>query len=158
MARNRTQGLAEEIGKKSAFLCAEQEVYLNLVRTAEKLSSDFAKLFKTHGLSDSQYNALRILRGEDKPMQVYQVAERMVTPHPDIPRLIDRLEAAGFVRREKCAEDRRVVWVTLTPRGAAVLKKLDRPVVELHQSQLGHLGRRDLASLNQLLSQARSRS
>ena len=72
-------------------------------------------------------------------MQVYQIAERMVTPQTDITRLVDRLEAAGFVGRERCGEDRRVVWVTLTAAGKSVLKKLDRPVNELHEKQFAHL-------------------
>ncbi len=143
--------LASELGKASPFQCPEQEAYLNLVRTYEQLASDFSRLFKKHGLSDPQYNALRILRGEGKPVQVYQIAERMVTPKTDITRLVDRLEKAGFVRRERCGDDRRVVWVTLTDKGKAVLRKLDGPVKELHQTQFGHLDKRDVRTLSQLL-------
>lgn len=152
-----TTDLADEIRKSTPFHCREQEAYLNLVRTYEHLSGDFARLFKKHGLSDPQYNALRILRGEGKPMQVYQIAERMVTPQTDITRLVDRLENAGFVERERCGDDRRVVWVTLTNKGKAVLKKLDRPVMELHQTQFSHLGKRDVRTLSQLLFRSRHR-
>ncbi len=154
---NQPADLADEIGKGEAFRCSEQEAYLNLVRTYEHLASDFARLFKKHGLSDPQYNALRILRGEGRPLQVYQIAERMVTRQTDITRLVDRLEKAGFVRRERCGDDRRVVWVALTDKGKSVLKKLDRPVNELHQAQFSHLSKRDLKSLSQLLFRARHR-
>jgi MarR family transcriptional regulator, 2-MHQ and catechol-resistance regulon repressor len=147
--------LADELGKTSPFLCPEQEAYLNLVRTHEHLAGDFARLFKQHGLSDPQYNALRILRGEGKPMQVYQIAERMVTPQTDITRLVVRLEKAGLVERQRCGEDRRVVWVTLTDRGKAVLRKLDRPVKELHETHFRQLNERELKSLNQLLFRSR---
>ena len=147
--------LADEIGKTAPFNCPEQEAFLNLVRTYEHLAGDFARLFKKHGLSDPQYNALRILRGEGKPMQIYQIAERMVTPRTDITRLVVRLEKAGLVEREPCGDDRRVVWVALTDQGKSVLRKLDRPVKELHQSQFRQLSRRELKSLSQLLFRSR---
>jgi DNA-binding MarR family transcriptional regulator len=88
-------------------------------------------------------------------MQVYEIAELMITRQTDITRLVDRLETAGFVGRERCGEDRRVVWVTLTAAGRSVLKKLDRPVKELHERQFQHLTRRELATLSQLLFKAR---
>lgn len=152
---SRPSDLAGEIGKTSPFHCPEQEAYLNLVRTYEHLTSDFARLFKKHGLSAPQYNALRILRGEGKPMQVYQIAERMVTPQTDITRLMVRLEKAGLVERERCGDDRRVVWVALTEQGKSVLRKLDRPVKELHQAQFRQLNERELRGLSQLLFRSR---
>lgn len=147
--------LAQELGKSQPFACPEQEAFLNLARTYESLAGDFDRLFKDHGLSGPQYNALRILRGHAEPMQVYQIAELMVTPQTDITRLVDRLEQAGFARRERCGDDRRVVWVTLTASGKRVLKKLDRPVNELHQRQFQHFNQRELHTLNQLLFKAR---
>ena len=147
--------LADEIGKDAPFACPEQEAFLNLARTHGKLAGQFARLFKEHGLSDPQYNALRILRGERRPMQVYQIAERMVTPQTDITRLVERLAEAGFVNRERCGEDRRVVWVTLAPAGKALLKRLDRPVTELHKSQFVSLSKAELETLNGLLFRAR---
>jgi MarR family transcriptional regulator, 2-MHQ and catechol-resistance regulon repressor len=147
--------LAAELGKREPFASPEQEAFLNLARTYESLAGDFDRLFKEHGLSSPQFNALRILRGHAEPMQVYQIAERMVTPQTDITRLVDRLELAGFVKRERCGEDRRVVWVTLTAAGKSVLKKLDRPVNELHQQQFRHFNQRELHTLSQLLFKAR---
>jgi len=147
--------LAEEIGKSGPFASPEQEAYLNLVRTHEQLAGDFARLFKKHGLSDPQYNALRILRGEGRRMQVYQIAERMVTPQTDITRLLGRLERSGLVERERCGDDRRVVWVALTERGKSALEKLDRPVRQMHQAQFGRLSQRELKSLSQLLFRSR---
>ena len=148
-------GIAAELGKREPFASPEQEAFLNLARSYEALAGEFDRLFKTHGLSSPQFNALRILRGHAEPMQVYQIAELMVTPQTDITRLVDRLEQAGFVSRERCGEDRRVVWVTLTAAGKNVLKKLDGPVKELHERQFQHFGRRELATLSQLLFKAR---
>ncbi len=99
-----------------------QEVYLTLFRTHEALLFEFKMLFKELGLSEPQYNALRILRANGKPLQVYQVAERMRTREPDITRIFDRLVRGGFVERTRGEEDRRVVWVDLTAKGRAILK------------------------------------
>jgi DNA-binding MarR family transcriptional regulator len=147
--------LADELGKRRPFDLPEQEVYLNLLRTADALAGEFAQLFKQHGLTDAQYNALRILRGHGCPIPTRWIAEEMVTREPDITRLIDRLERAGLVRRERSKTDRRVVRVRITAKGTALLAKLDRPVLALHRRQLGHLGERKLASLSRLLSAAR---
>ena len=132
-----------------------QEVYLTLFRTHETLLFEFKMLFKELGLSEPQYNALRILRANRKPLQVYQVAERMLTREPDITRIFDRLVRGGFVERTRGEEDRRVVWVDLTAEGREILKKLDRPLLALHRKQLGHLGVRKLRSLSELLEEAR---
>ncbi|MCB9849212.1 MAG: MarR family transcriptional regulator [Phycisphaerales bacterium] len=114
-----------------------------------------ARFFKDHEITAPQYNALRILRGHGERMRTHQVADELVTREPDITRLIDRLADRGFVVRDRCESDRRVVWVELTAKGAAVLKKLDKPLEELHLAQLRHLGPRKLKQLNQLLFEAR---
>lgn len=147
--------LAAELGKRNPFDNLAVEAALNVARTSAVLTSQAEHLLKEHGISGPQYNALRILRGEGRPMQVYQIAERMVTPQSDITRLIDRLEKSGLVARERCGEDRRVVWVTLTTAGKSIVKKLDRPLVELHNRQFQHLSQRDLKTLNGLLFRVR---
>jgi DNA-binding MarR family transcriptional regulator len=148
--------LQEEIGKRHPFESPEEEATLNLVRTLDHLQQEFVLLFGEHGVSGPQYNVLRILRsvgGEGLPCQ--EIAGRMITRMPDITRLVDRLEAAGFVERRRTAEDRRVVLVTITRAGLDVLARLDAPVRELHRRQLGHLSRADLAELNRLLVKVR---
>ncbi len=132
-----------------------QRAYLNLFRTHEALLYEFKVLFKEQGLSEPQYNVLRILHGSAKPLQVYRVAERMLTRDPDITRLFDRLVRAELVERTRCEEDRRVVWVSLTTKGRELVGELDRPVMELHRSQLGRLGVRKLGLLIELLKEAR---
>ncbi len=157
MARRKStpKNLAEEIGKKKPFDRPEVEAYLNLVRTHEHLAAMCAMFFKSHGITGPQYNVLRILRGHGERMQTYQVADEMVTREPDITRLLDRLVARGLVGRERCPEDRRVVWVELLDEGFDFLKELDRPVAQLHNAMLGHLNERKLRQLSKLLFEAR---
>ena len=88
-------------------------------------------------------------------VSVYQIAAEMVTPSPDMPRLVDRLEAAQLVTKTRCENDRRVVWVNLSKEGKALLKKLDQPLADLHRIQLGHLSKEDLQALSALLYRAR---
>lgn len=152
--------LKDEIGKRTPFDLAEQEAYLNLLRTKNILEGDMAALFKTKALSEATYNALRILRGEQQaggaagvPCQV--IGERLITRVPDVTRLIDRLERSGLAKRGRTADDRRVVLVSITKKGLAVLESLDRPLMDLHRRQLRHMGREELAELNRLLVKAR---
>ncbi len=133
-----------------------QEVYLSLFRTHEALLFEFKLLLKEQGLSDPQYNVLRILRGNAKRLQVYRVAELMLTREPDITRLFDRLVRAELVERTRSEADRRVVWVSLTTRGRELVDRLDRPVMTLHRKQLGRLGVRKLRLLSELLEEART--
>jgi DNA-binding MarR family transcriptional regulator len=150
------RSLQQEIKKRSPFECSEQEAFLNLSRTADRLGADFARLFKEHGISASQYNVLRILRGADQALPCLEVAARMITQLPDITRLVDRLEASGLVERTRTPEDRRVVLIGITEQGVALLNTLDKPVVALHRQQLGHLTPAELAELNRLLVKART--
>ena len=78
----------------------------------------FARLFREYGLTPSQYNVLRILRGEGKPLPILEIASRTITVVPGITGLIDRLEQAGFVNRLRCEKDRRVIYVALTDHAA----------------------------------------
>ena len=149
------ESLGDAIKKRRAFDLVEQEVYLNLLRTAEALEGEFAQLFKPRGLSSASYNVLRILRGEGKPLPSLEVADRMIQVVPAITGLIDRLEKQGFVRRERSVEDRRVVYVEITKQGVAVLAKIDEPLKELHRKLLGKMPRKELAELIRLLCRAR---
>ena len=131
-----------------------RDVYISLFHTHEALLFEFKVLLKEQGLSEPQFNVLRILRGNRKPLQVYHVAERMLTREPDITRLFDRLVREELVDRTRSEDDRRVVWVSLTTKGTKLVNKLDRPVMALHRKQLGHLGVRKLNVLKELLEEA----
>ena len=147
--------LQREVKKKHPFTQLEQEASLNLARTADQMQIRFVRLFREHGLTPSQYNILRILRGEGRPLQSMDIAARTITVVPGITGLIDRLEASGLVVRERSTEDRRVVFVAVTPRGLQVLADLDQPLRTLHCRLLGHLSREEMGELNRLLEKAR---
>ncbi|MDV6034842.1 MAG: MarR family transcriptional regulator [Phycisphaera sp. RhM] len=152
---NESRTLAGEIGKRGPFSSLQQETFLNLLRTSTLLHREFVLLFESAGLSDSQYNVLRILQGTGTPMQIYQIGQHMITPQADISRLIDRMAKADLVIRERCGEDRRVVWIRLAAKGRAALKKLAKPLEELHRSQFKELSQQELTTLNELLFRAR---
>ncbi len=147
--------LGDEIKKRGPFDSAEQEVALNLARTSDRHFSEFARLFKTHGITGAQYNVLRILRGAAEALPCQEIAGRMITQLPDITRLVDRLEEAGLVERSRTPEDRRLVLTKITEGGLRLLSGLDEPVSQLHKAQLAHLTREELAELNRLLVKAR---
>jgi MarR family 2-MHQ and catechol resistance regulon transcriptional repressor len=148
--------LARELKKRKPFELLEQEAHLNLIRTTDQLQIHFARLFRVHGITIQQYNILRILRGEGRPLPILDIAERMVTVVPGITGLIDRLEEASLVERQRCDKDRRVIRVAVTSKGLKALDNLDKPVLDLHRKLLGHLTRAELKELIRLLEKARS--
>src|SRR6516162_578857 len=121
--------LQHELKKKRPFESPEEEAALNVVRTSDRLQLRIARLLREHGLTPSQYNVLRILRGEGKPLPILEIAGRTVAVVPGITGLIDRLEKAGFVRRVRCEKDRRVIFVALTDQGMTTLAGLDEPLL-----------------------------
>ena len=152
-----TRGIASEIGMRNpAQLLPEREVMLNLAKTFSALSQPFDELFKEYGVTPVQYNALRILRGHGKPVSVYQIGEQMLTRQSDLPRLVDRLVSLGFAEKKRCENDRRVMWVTLTKKGTALLNRMDKPMDDLHREQLKHLSREQMKQLSDLLWLARN--
>jgi MarR family transcriptional regulator, 2-MHQ and catechol-resistance regulon repressor len=109
-------------------------------------------------LTSSQYNVLRILRGEGKPLPILEIAERTVTVVPGITGLIDRLEQAGMVRRQRCPEDRRVIFVAISEQALKRLDRLDGPIRELQRRSLAHLTPVELKTLIRLLEKVRESS
>jgi len=135
----------------------EQEVYLNLQRTADALAQALEQTLRPAGLSATQYNVLRILRGaEPEGLPTLEIAERMVEQTPGITRLIDRLEVKQLVYRQRCETDRRQVWCRITPAGLQLLARLDDPIRESEEVALAGLSERQLAQLLSLLERARS--
>ena len=148
--------LQHELKKKRPFDSVEEEAALNIVRTSDQLQIRFARLLRAHGLtSPTQYNILRILRGEGKPLPILEIASRTITVVPGITGLIDRLERADFVNRLRCEKDRRVVYVALTDRGSKTLADLDEPLLAQHRNLMGHLSKGELKELTRLLERLR---
>jgi DNA-binding MarR family transcriptional regulator len=154
-----TRRLQTEIRQTKPFDSLEEEAFLNLQRTADALLQGLETALKPKGLSPSQYNVLRILRGAAaEGLACREVAARMVTRDPDITRLLDRLEARGLVMRARDREDRRVITAHITPEGLRLLQELEAPVAELPRRQLGHLDEAQLRTLIELLQVARKRA
>jgi len=135
--------------------CFEELVYLELLRTTDELSRGVARVLKSEELLATQYNVLRILRGAPLGLPCGEIANRMITRDPDVTRLLDRLKKRGLIARKRDPKDRRTVMGQITRAGLDLLGRLDAPVVEMHRSQLGHLGRQRLRDLAQLLRETR---
>ncbi len=152
MASNRLQ---QELKKKKPFDSPEQEANLNILRTNDRFENRLGRLFREYGLTASQYNVLRILRGEGGPLASLEIAERMVQVVPAITGLIDRLEKQALAIRKRCSKDRRVVYVEITDKALDLLLQMDDPLAELHRELIGHLTRKELKELSRLLEKAR---
>src|SRR5262245_459843 len=138
------------------FDSPQQEAYLNLWRTYDRLRMIEDELFLRHDLTAQQYNALRLLRAEHPAaLPTLVLAGKLVSHAPDITRLVDRLEERGLVARHRMADNRRVVQIAITETGLSLLKQLDQPVRDCHHKQLGHLTNAQLQSLIDLLRTAR---
>jgi len=136
----------------------EQNVFVELLRTADSLSQEGEQLLKAAGLTGAQYNVLRILRGaEPHGLACRGIGERMISHDPDMTRLLDRLEKRGLITRVRQTDDRRVIKTSITPQALNLLKTLDQPVSELHKRQFRHISAARLRVLAGLLEEIRVR-
>ena len=134
-----------------------EEAALMIARASSTMLDAFDALFEPYGITATQYNVLRILRGAGTSgLCRNDVISRMVTRMPDVTRLIDRLETAGHVTRARDSLDKRHVTMRLTPAGAKLLTRLDPVVASTHRRRLGHLTTAQLKSLIRLLQLARA--
>jgi DNA-binding MarR family transcriptional regulator len=136
----------------------EAEVFVALQKIADSLGLEAAQLLKPHGLTGTQYNVLRILRGaEPQGLPCSGIGDRMISHDPDMTRLLDRMEKRGLISRARQTDDRRVVRTRITPAGLVLLKSLDQPVRELHKRQFLHMPAARLKTLAKLLEEVRAR-
>ena len=148
--------MLSELKQTQPFATFQQELYLSLVRTVDRLRREVEDFLKAYGITEAQYNVLRILRGAGpEPLSCGDIGARMVTRDPDITRLLDRLEHARFLRRIRDAPDRRVVCVGILPKGLELLEGLDSLVLELHQRQFEWIGSEEGALLLDQLTRTR---
>jgi DNA-binding MarR family transcriptional regulator len=153
------RSIQSEIQQTKPFSTLEEEALVSLQRTADQLHWRMSEMLKEHGVSPTQYNALRILRGaKDEGRACSEIAERMINRDPDITRLVDRLERRGLVARSREDRDRRVITTRITPAGLKLLDSLDRPIEDFNRRLLGPLGEQRLRTLIQLLDAAREHS
>lgn len=139
------------------FDSPEQEAYLALWRTYDRLRAFEDDLFGQFDLTAQQYNLLRLLAA-DRPEAVpaSKLLARLVSKAPDITRMLDRLEARGLLTRSRSDGDRRAVLVAITDAGLALLDELAAPLADCHDRQLGHLRPTELQCLIALLQAARA--
>ena len=148
--------LQKELKQTKPFRCGEEAAFLAIQLTAEVLKTSLNELFKTKDLTPVQYNVLRILRGAGEDgISCREIGERMITRDSDITRMLDRLENRGLIKRERQANDRRVVLTFITDDGRSLLAELDRPVGDFNKKHLGHLSEKELVTLGKLLDKVR---
>jgi DNA-binding MarR family transcriptional regulator len=146
-----------KLRKTRHFDSPQQEAFLNLWRTYDRLHAAEEELFGRHDLTPQQYNVLRLLRGEHPGrVPTLTLASRLVSRAPDITRMLDKLDARKLIVRERPETNRRQVLIGITDEGLALLASLDEDVRACHAHQLGHMPTDELKALTQLLKQARA--
>jgi DNA-binding MarR family transcriptional regulator len=132
----------------------EERLFLALLKAADALGQQAEHLVKSSGLTGTQYNVLRILRGaQPGGLACSAIGDRMISHDPDMTRLLDRMEKRGLIRRERQKDDRRVVKTHITSQGLELLKPLDHPMRELHKQQFRHMPAKRVKNLVELLDQ-----
>lgn len=148
----------EELKQTRPIRSPQEQAVLGLMRTSRAIEDSWLSYLKqTEGISISQYNILRILRGaRPKAIKSSEIADRMIYRDPDVTRLVDRLVMQGLVRRERDDEDRRVVRVGITGKGLALLERLDGPVDRYTRAVMGGLTQHQMRDLCLLLDEVRA--
>lgn len=149
-------GLKLEIVQEAPFSSVEEEALLNLLRTSDCLHRAFHLETREWGLTSTQYNVLRILRGaQPHGLTCSAIGRRMITAEPDITRLLSRMTALKLVRQKRDPHDRRAVWTRISEAGLDLLRKMDPKIDRLPRELLGHLKSAELVELIRLLELAR---
>jgi DNA-binding MarR family transcriptional regulator len=149
--------ILREIKQTVPFRTRAQEATIAILRTADVVRRRVAEGLEPHGITQQQYNVLRILRGaRGKPMPTLDIGERLIERTPGITRLLDRLEEKGLVRRERCTEDRRQVHCFITPAGLELLAAVDAQVDEADDVVGKVLSDEELAVLLEYLDRIRA--
>jgi DNA-binding MarR family transcriptional regulator len=148
--------LREEIHQTKPFGSLEEEVYVELQLTADRLLGEVTRELRAFGLSPAQYNVLRILRGAGTAgVTCGEIGGRMIHRDPDVTRLVDRLVAQGLAVRERDERDRRVVVTRATDEARELLRKVDPRLAALHQRRFAHVPPEKLRRLSSLLEELR---
>jgi DNA-binding MarR family transcriptional regulator len=150
--------LRDEIQQTKPFTSLQEEAMLNIVRTSATMTDEMEDLLKSRGVTNTQYNVLRILRGaEPDGLCRNELRDRMLTRMPDVTRLLDRMEEAGLVARSRDNEDRRLVSTRITAAGRKVVDELDAPLHDFHQRRMAHVSEEQLQTLIELLTLTRDK-
>ncbi len=148
--------LRTEIAQKRPFASQAEEAILNLMRTADCLQRALQHAARPWGITATQYNVLRILRGAHPDgLTCSAIGERMITAVPDITRLLARLKALHLIRQHRDRNDRRVLWTHISEAGLARLAEMDETIARVPGELMGHFSEHDLAELIRLVEVAR---
>ena len=148
--------LREEIGQQAPFQSVEEQALLNLMRTADCLDRAVQRRIRPYGITGTQYNVLRILRGaHPRGLTCSAIGSRMITAEPDVTRLVSRLKKLKLVQQHRDRHDRRVVWTQISAAGMELLGQMDPMIEKAPPQLLGHLSGEDLGQLVRLLEEAR---
>ncbi len=148
--------LKVEIAQGRPFSSAAEEAMLNLMRSADCLHRAIQRKTRAWGVTSTQYNVLRILRGaQPQGLTCSAIGTRMITAEPDITRLLARLKALKLIKQQRDTHDRRVVWTHISAAGLALLAEMDPVVQQFPIEMLGHLGDKELVRLIRLLELTR---
>jgi len=146
--------IEEEI-KQSKFKSPHQKAVLNLLFTANWIQNKQRELFEPYGITNQQYNILRILRGQHpNSISGREIKSRMLDKNSDVSRLLDRLIGKKLVAKTQCPEDKRATNVSISPAGLEVLQKLDEDINSLDK-QLISLSKDEAIQLSTLLDKCR---
>jgi DNA-binding MarR family transcriptional regulator len=157
--REKMAGLKLEVVQERPFSSAEEEALLNLMRTSDVLHRAFHRKTRDWGVTSTQYNVLRILRGaQPRGLTCAAIGSRMITAEPDITRLLSRLKVLKLIRQQRDRHDRRVVWTQISEAGLELLKAMDPVIERVPRELLGHMSKADLTELIKLVELARKNS
>ena len=148
-----------EIVQERPFSSVEEEALLNIMRTSDLLHRAFHRKARDWGVTSTQYNVLRILRGaQPLGLTCAAIGSRMITAEPDITRLLGRLKRLKLIRQQRDRHDRRVVWTQISEAGLELLKQMDPVIEKAPLELLGHLSKTELTEMIRLLELARKNS
>jgi DNA-binding MarR family transcriptional regulator len=146
-----------EIAQGSPFASAEEEALLNVVRTADFVNREFHHRTRAWGITSTQYNVLRILRGaQPQGLPCAAIGDRMIAAEPDITRLLNRLKGLKLIRQRRDRHDRRVVITHISEAGLDLLRQMDPVIQQTPQQLIGHLTPSEIAELIRLLELTRT--
>lgn len=152
-------GLKLEIVQERPFSSVEEEALLNLMRTSDCLHRAFHVKTRDWGVTSTQYNVLRILRGaQPRGLTCASIGSRMITAEPDITRLLARLKGLKLIRQQRDRHDRRVLWTQISEAGLELLRAMDPVIERVPRELLGHMNQAELTQLIRLLELARKSS
>lgn len=147
----------EDLLKTTDRMPDARRLVLNIIVTANHISEQLAEALKPFGISNPQFNVLRILRGQKgKPANLSTIQERMVTKMSNTTRLVDKLVDKDLCERIVCPSNRRKVEIRITGEGLELLKKID-PVIDKVENDIAKkINEKEILSLNKNLNELRS--